>query len=229
MTRLRIHPTDPDPELVARAAAAIRAGGVVALPTDTLYGLAVDPFNADAVQRLFALKGRTAGQALPLIAGNIAQVTRQLGPLAPRAQRLADRFWPGPLTLLVSVPQRTTSPGAPASLADAVSAGTGRVGVRVPAHAVARALCEAVGSVLTATSANLSGQPPTDDPDAVAASMGTAGGAIDLIGHLARCGHHARRPAVDDRGRDRHRPGGLRLIRPGAIAWDEVQACARLE
>lgn len=232
MTRLRIHPTDPDPELVARAAAAIRAGGVVALPTDTLYGLAVDPFNADAVQRLFALKGRTAGQALPLMAGNIAQVTRQLGPLAPRAQRLADRFWPGPLTLLVTVPQRTTSPGAPASLADAVSAGTGRVGVRVPAHAVARALCEAVGSVLTATSANLSGQPPTDDPDAVAASLG---GAIDMLDILLDAGTTPGGPpstivdVTDVIGAAG--PGGsdLRLIRPGAIAWEDVQACARLE
>ena len=194
---------------------------MVALPTDTLYGLAVDPFNVDAVPRLFALKGRLPNQALPLIAFDIAQVARQFGALSPRAQRLADRFWPGPLTLLVNVPERTKMPGvAAASLAEAVSAGTGRVGVRVPAHAVARALCEAAGTVLTATSANLSGQPPTNDPDVVAAAIG---GAIDM---LLDAGPTPGGPpsTIVDVSDD-----GIRLIRSGAIAWDEVQACARLE
>jgi L-threonylcarbamoyladenylate synthase len=220
VVRLCVHPVDPDRALVARAAAAIRAGGIVALPTDTLYGLAADPFNAETVHRLFKLKGRTAQHALPLIAFDTAQIARQLGPLAPAAQRLADRFWPGPLTLLVGLPRRG---GATAPLADAVSAGTGRVGVRVPAHAVARALCEAAGTVLTATSANLSGRSPTDDPDAVAASVGAA---IDMMLDAGPTPGGPPSTIVDVTGIAH---GGLRLIRPGAIAWDEVQACAQIE
>ena len=197
-----------------RAAAAIRAGGVVALPTDTLYGLAADPFNADAVARLFALKGRAALHAIPLIAFDAAQIVRHIGPLPPAAQCLADRFWPGPLTLLVNVPAR---------LAEAVSAGTGRVGVRVPAHTVARALCDAAGTLLTATSANLSGQPPTDDPDVAAASIGEA---IDFLLDAGMTPGGAPSTIVDVAD---VAGSGLRLIRAGAVGWEEVQACARLE
>jgi L-threonylcarbamoyladenylate synthase len=221
--RLRVHAVDPDPALVSRAAASIAAGGIVALPTDTLYGLAADPFNADAVHRLFALKGRATGQALPLIAFDSTQITRQLGPLGHMAQRLADRFWPGPLTLLVSVPRGTPLPGVPRPLAEAVSAGTGRVGVRVPAHAVARALCAAAGTLLTATSANVSGQPPTDDPDAVAAAIG---GAIDI---LLDAGTTPGGPPSTIIDVPDVAGGELRLIRPGALGWDEVRACARGE
>jgi L-threonylcarbamoyladenylate synthase len=203
-----------------RAAAAIRAGGVVALPTDTLYGLAADPFNADAVQRLFALKGRTVHHALPLIASDTTQITRQIGALSPAAQRLANRFWPGPLTLLVNLPER------PPRLAEAVSAGTGRVGVRVPAHTVARALCDAAGTLLTATSANVSGQPPTDDPDAVATAIG---GSIDILLDGGMTPGGAPSTVVDVTDVIDARGSGLRLIRAGAVSWDEVQACARLE
>ncbi len=200
-----------------RAAAAIHAGGVVALPTDTLYGLAADPFNADAVARLFVLKGRTALHAIPLIASDAAQIVRHIGPLPPAAQRLADRFWPGPLTLLVNAPRR---------LAEAVSAGTGRVGVRVPAHTVARALCDAAGTLLTATSANLSGQPPTDDPDVAAGSIGEA---VDFLLDAGMTPGGAPSTIVDVTDVIDSRGSGLRLIRAGAVGWDEVQACARLE
>ena len=82
----------------------ILAGGLVAFPTDTLYGLAADPFNADAVARVFAAKGRGAEQALPLIAADEAQIASQLGPLPALAGVLAARFWPGPLTLLIAAP-----------------------------------------------------------------------------------------------------------------------------
>src|SRR5882724_11923794 len=88
----------------ADAAEAIRRGGVVAIPTDTLYGLAVDPFNTAAVARVFEVKGRDADRALPLIAADVAQVEAHLGRLGPEAARLAARFWPGPLTLLVPAP-----------------------------------------------------------------------------------------------------------------------------
>ena len=101
------------------AAAIIRAGGIVAIPTDTLYGLAADPFSAGAIARIFDVKGRTAERALPLIAADLAQIVVAFGPLSAAAQRLAEAFWPGPLTLLLP---------APTSLAMEVTGGTGRVG-----------------------------------------------------------------------------------------------------
>ena len=91
------------------AAAVIKAGGIVAMPTDTLYGLAADPFSPAAVERVFAAKGRPAERALPLVAADIAQVEEQLGALSPEARRLAAAYWPGPLTLLL--PRPSTMPG----------------------------------------------------------------------------------------------------------------------
>ena len=165
-------------------------GGLVALPTDTLYGLAADPFSAAAVARVFAVKGRAAERALPLIAADAAQVAAHLGRLPAAGQRLAERFWPGPLTLLMP---------APRALARDVTGGTGRVGVRVPADAVARAICAEAGRPITATSANISGEPATADPDRGRAHARRSPRSAD------RRGHDARRRAVDDRGRHRRR------------------------
>src|SRR3954467_5008775 len=96
----RVDPQHPDPALIAHAAEKIRAGLVVAYPTDTLYGLAVDPRNADAVRRLFALKGRPESSALTLIAADAAQV-RGVGEMTAQAARLAEQWWPGPLTIVI--------------------------------------------------------------------------------------------------------------------------------
>jgi L-threonylcarbamoyladenylate synthase len=208
MIRVVVNRTEPAPVLLDRAAAVILAGGLVALPTDTLYGLAADPFNAAAVRRVFLVKGRTLARALPLVAADVAQINSQLGPLSPIALALARRFWPGPLTLLV-----------PASgvLAADVTGGTGRVGVRVPAHAVARGLCRACGSVLTATSANLSGRPPSNDPDDVARSLGSA---LDILLDAGPAPGGPSSTIVDVTGVE------LQLVRAGAIPWEEVRTCA---
>src|SRR5262245_22719849 len=123
MLRLVVDPAKPDAAAIDKAAEVIRAGGVVAFPTDTLYGLAADPFRAEAVQRVLLLKHRPADRALPLIAADIAQVTDRIGQLTPLGRRLAERFWPGPLTMLLSAPE---------PLRATISAGTGKVGVRVP-------------------------------------------------------------------------------------------------
>src|SRR5262245_58896680 len=101
MRRVFVDPGAPQRDALQEAAKWIRNGGLVALPTDTLYGLAVDPFQRDAVARLYFVKGRTAGNALPLIAAVVGQVSTHLGVLSPIAERLAARFWPGPLTLLI--------------------------------------------------------------------------------------------------------------------------------
>ena len=207
MRRVTVDAHSPDPKVLDEAVRLIDAGRVVALPTDTLYGLAADPFRADAVDRVFAIKGRSAGRALPLIAADEAQVASCIGSLPPIGQRLARAFWPGPLTLLVS---------APPALAGRVSGGTGRVGVRVPAHAVARALCRACDRPLTATSANLSGETASADPLEVARMLGDR---IDLLLDAGRTPGGEASTIVDVS------ESATRLIRSGAIAWERIQAC----
>ena len=207
MRRVAIDAHQPDASVLEEAATVIRGGGIVAVPTDTLYGLAADPFSAAAVERVFAIKARSAERALPLIAADIKQIEDRLGPLPPAGQRLAAAYWPGPLTLLVR---------RPSTLASDVTGGLDQVGVRVPAHAVARELCRVCGGPLTATSANLSGAPASADPDEVARTMGEG------VGLLLDAGPTAGGPPstiVDVSGR------AIRLVRPGAIPWEEVQAC----
>ena len=103
--RVFVDPGSPQRDAIQEAAKWILSGGVVALPTDTLYGLAADPFSPDAVARVFRVKGRAAERALPLIAADAQQVAAHLGTLSATAARLAERFWPGPLTLLVAAPR----------------------------------------------------------------------------------------------------------------------------
>ena len=209
LMRIIVTERSPDAAGIARAAAIIRAGGLVAFPTDTLYGLAADPFNAEAVARVFAAKGRGVERALPLIAADEMQITRQLAALPPLAGPLAERFWPGPLTLLIA---------APPTLAAAVTGGTGRVGVRVPAHDVAQALCRASETVLTATSANLSGGPATDDPDVVASSLADR---VDVLVDAGRSAGGQPSTIIDVTGSE------ARLVRAGAIPWEEIKATLR--
>ena len=206
MRRVFVDPESPQRDAIQKAAKWIRNGGLVALPTDTLYGLAADPFSAAAVARVFAVKGRGAERALPLIAADAAQVAEYLGGLPLAGQRLADRFWAGPMTLLVH---------APRALADGVSGGTGRVGVRVPANAVARAICAEAGRPITATSANVSGEPATADPDRVERTLGDA---LDLLIDAGTTRGGAPSTIVDVTGAD---PA---LVRAGAISWDDIQA-----
>ena len=205
--RLVVDSTAPNPAILARAAGSIRAGGIVVVPTETLYGLAADPFSAQAVRRLFSIKDRALDRAVPLIAAVVAQ----LGGLSPLAQVLAKRFWPGPLTLLLP---------APAAMAAEVSGGTGRVGVRVPAHAVAQGVCRASGGVLTATSANISGRQATGDPEEVVASLGPR---VDIVLDAGKTEGGLPSTIVDVSARE------PRLVRRGVIPWETVVSCLRQE
>ena len=207
MRRVYVDPAAPQSDAIEEAATWIRDGGVVAIPTDTLYGLAVDPFNAAAVARLFAVKGRPAERAVPLIAADAAQVTARIAALNKTAAALAARFWPGPLTLLLP---------APVPLARDVSSAAGRVGVRVPADPIARAVCAAVGWPVTATSANISGVPATSDPDVVERTLGAS---VDLLIDTGCTPGGAPSTIVDVTVIP------PRLVRAGAVAWIEVLAC----
>jgi L-threonylcarbamoyladenylate synthase len=158
---------------------------------------------------VFEVKGRSTERALPLIAADAGQIAEHLGALPPVAARLAKRFWPGPLTLLV--------PAAPA-LASAVTGGSGRVGVRVPANDIARAVCVAAGGPITATSANISGRPATADPDEVERALGTR---IDLLLDTGPTRGGAPSTILDVTG------DALQVVRAGAISWEEIEAWLR--
>ncbi len=206
MRRVFVDPDAPQRDAIEEAATWIVNGGIVAVPTDTLYGLAADPFSPAAVARVFEVKGRAAERALLLVATDTAQVAAQLGRLPPQAQRLASRYWPGPLTLLLA---------APRTLAAGVSGGTGKVGVRVPDHRVTRAICAAAGRPITATSANLSGAQATADPADVERTLGDR---IDLLIDAGPTTGGAPSTIVDASG------GNAVLVREGAIAWSEIEA-----
>ena len=187
---------------VARAVGILLAGGIVAYPTDTLYGLAVDPRSAAAVRRLFAVKAREQGRAIPLIAAELEQA-RQGADFNDLALRLARAFWPGPLSLVL--------PGTPLLNPDVV-AGDGTVAIRVPANVVARELAAGLGFCITATSANLSGEPA---PAAAARLSDTLRVRIDMVvGGDAPGGLPS--TIVDASG------SAPRLVRAGAIEWDRV-------
>ena len=137
-------------EARARAARIVGAGGVVGFRTDTFYGLGVDPFNRDALRALNELKGREGKPVLVLVAER-ADARRLWGKAPPLFDALAARHWPGALTIVCAA-----RPGVPEEL----TAGTGTVGVRLPADEDVRALVRACGGALTATSANPAGEPP---------------------------------------------------------------------
>jgi L-threonylcarbamoyladenylate synthase len=203
--RVFVDPGAPQRDAIEEAAKWILNGGLVAIPTDTLYGLAADPFSAEAVARVFAVKGRDADRALPLIAADISQATLHLGRLSDAGERLAERYWPGPLTLLVR---------APRTLAGDVHGGTGKVGVRVPHDVVAQAICRAVGAPITATSANISGARATADPAEVERTLGRR---IDLLIDTGLTPGGAPSTIVDATVTPPI------LVRAGAIQWNEIQ------
>ncbi|NQW05701.1 MAG: threonylcarbamoyl-AMP synthase [Acidobacteria bacterium] len=202
--RLRVDPDGGDRGALAPAVAWLRRGGIVAIPTDTFYGLAVDVRNAAAVRRLFALKGRTARAALPLIASNAGQVAMCGGRLDAREARVAAAFWPGPLSLVRD---------APAWITPEVHGGHRTVAIRVPAHAVARDLCEAWGSPVSATSANLSGAPAVDRVELLGA-IGDDSGVFVVDAGVTTGG--APSTLVDVR------MSVPVLLREGAIPWSRV-------
>jgi L-threonylcarbamoyladenylate synthase len=139
-----------NPHFPAEMIASLRAGGVVIFPTDTLYGLGVDPCSEKGLNRLFAAKGRDRGKPIPLLLSEGEQVDRWARHVPPAAARLMDRFWPGALTLVLPA-----DPG----VHPAVTGGGDTVGLRVPDHPVPRALAALLSGAVTGTSANRSGNP----------------------------------------------------------------------
>lgn len=207
MTGTRLLP-DGD---AARAVAVelLREGRIVAIPTDTVYGIAADLALPDAIERLFAAKQRPPEKAVAVLLADSAQAWT-LGVASPAARVLADAFWPGGLTLVLTVQPDARLPRV-------LAAGTPTIGVRVPDHPAPRALAAVLGPLPT-TSANLSGQPDARDAAEVAATLGDAI-ALVIDGGPIRGGAPS---TVVDCATDR--PA---ILRPGAI--DPVLIAAILD
>ena len=159
MTTLRLDAADP--AAIDKVADLLRRGLPVVFPTDTVYGVGVLPFDAAALSQLYAAKGRPTEKGIPVLLGDVADVAHVAGVIPLAAAALMAHFWPGPLTLVV--PRRA---GLPANLSP-----DDTVAVRVPDHAVARALIRAAGGAVAATSANVSGQPPARSADEALAEL----------------------------------------------------------
>ena len=147
---IEINPDQPEPSAIERAAAAIRRGEVVAIPTDALYVLVADPFNLAAVGRVFQAKGREPQRSLPILVSDLLMAEDLVREITSRFQLLARRFWPGSLTIITEA-----SPSIPLR----VTGQTGRLALRHSRSPVANALLEWLAQPLIATSANISGSP----------------------------------------------------------------------
>jgi L-threonylcarbamoyladenylate synthase len=160
---------EPQPEAIERAAAAIRRGKVVAIPTDALYSLVADPFNLRAVAAVFRAKGREINRSLPILVPDAIAAEDLASELNNRFFILTRRFWPGPLTIIVPASARVPLK---------VTGNTGRLALRQPRAKIASALIAALNQPLISTSANISGSPTCRSGIAV---FGTMDGRVDLV------------------------------------------------
>jgi L-threonylcarbamoyladenylate synthase len=193
------------PAAVTEAARCLKEGGLVAFPTETVYGLGADAGNARAIARLYQAKGRPAFNPLIAHVGDLS-AARQIGRFGAQALALAEAFWPGPLTLVL--------PKAPrCAVADLATAGLDTVAVRVPAHPLAQALLRAFGGAVVAPSANLSGHV---SPTAAAHVHSDLDGRIDLIldGGAVTVGVESTIIGCFDE---------LTLLRPGGLPRGEIE------
>jgi len=192
-----------------RAATVVRAGGLVAFRTDTFYGLGADPFNRDALQQLLALKGREDGKPILLVISDASEVERFNARGGKLFDAISARHWPGALTLVVS---------ARPELPEELTAGTGTIGLRLPADAEVCELVRVCGGALTATSANRAGEPPARTAGEVARAFPTG---LELIVDGGAARSQAPSTVLDVSG------GEARLIREGAVSWRELQETIR--
>ena len=190
------------PTSIQQALEILNSGGLVAFPTDTVYGVGALAFNGTAVESIYAAKDRPVEQAIPILIADGSDLEKVGTNIPESAHKLASRFWPGPLTVLV--PKMPTLP-------DSVSA-TETVGVRIPDHNVARALLRVAGP-MAVTSANISGQPSPSTAEEVFAQLG---GRIPLIIDGGKTPGGVPSTLVDCTG------GELKLLREGPISLEEI-------
>lgn len=197
---------DSVPPLV-RAAAIVRDGGLVAYPTETYYGLGVDPFNEKALERLFAVKNRSRVKPVLVLVADRLQVNLLAAHVSDTANRLMNLFWPGPLTLVL--PART-------GLSPLLTGGTATIGVRLSPHPLANDLVRTFGAPLTATSANLAGAPAAETAEEVADVFGDR---VDMIVDGGRT--PGRRASTLVRVENEE----VACVREGLVSFERVLAC----
>jgi L-threonylcarbamoyladenylate synthase len=203
---IRVDPATPDPAALARAADCLRRGGLVAFPTETVYGLGVHALDRAAVRRLFEAKGRPANDPLIVHVDAVEQIETLVRQVPDSARQLAAHFWPGPLTLVLPRSDRVP---------DEVTAGLNTVAIRVPAHPVARALLSAAGVPVAAPSANLFSRP---SPTRASHVLDDLAGRIDLVvdGGPTQVG-------VESTVLDLSRAVPV-ILRPGAVSLEMLRA-----
>ncbi len=199
---------EPEPAVVTEAAQVLWEGALIIYPTDTLYALGGRAWDDEAARRVIALKGRQAGKAFPLVAADIEQARSLCDQWPDAAAALAERFWPGPLSLVLParpvVPEEVTGPAR-------------TVAVRVPACKCARSLCGLAGPLI-ATSANRSGEPPAAGCSDALSQVGE-GVALALDGGP---GGTVASSLVDLSA------GAPRLLRAGVVAWEQIDEALRV-
>jgi L-threonylcarbamoyladenylate synthase len=200
----RINPDDPEPKAITWAASIALRGGVIVYPTETFYGLGTRPDQVAAVERIYRIKGRSFQKALPLIAADIDAARSVVKKWPPVAERLACAFWPGPLTLIAL---------ASSHLPPLLHAHTGKIAVRASSHPVARALASAIGGVMTATSANIAGEPPSNTPEGISCALLSR---VDGVLHGGATVGGLASTIVDVSGET------PRLVRAGVFGWPEI-------
>jgi len=198
-----MHPTE---YVFDRAERILRAGGIVIAPTETFYALVADPFQENAVRQIFSVKARDENKPLPLIAADVTTVKNLIQADQRLAHSMMERFWPGSLTILME-PSRTFS--------RLLTGSRGKIGIRVPPWCPARILATRTSGLITATSANLSGDP---DPVGVASISPLVCGSVDLVLDLGPAPGGRPSTVVELINR------GFRIVREGAIPESAIRA-----
>jgi L-threonylcarbamoyladenylate synthase len=197
-------------EVILNAASIVSRGGVIAYPTETIYGLGADATNEQAIRRIFEIKGRNFSNPISVIIGRPDDVHPLVRTIPEAAQKLMDAFWPGPLTIVFE---------AADGISPLLTANTGRIGIRLSGHDGARRIARAAGKPLTATSANLSGAPECETPDQVLRQIGDR---IDAVIDLGKTGGMTASTVIDVSGA---RPA---LLREGGITRKEIASRTHL-
>ena len=202
---LRVNAHSPEPNVLRYAADFLTRGRVVAVPTDTVYGLAADPFNLAAVEEIYRVKGRPETRALPILVNSIDQAMMLARDVPENFLRLAHEFWPGALTLVVDAGHR---------LPLKVTANTGRVALRLPRSAIIAALIDEFDGPITGTSANLSGHPSCISGAQVQEQLGSR---LPLILDVGDLGTSLASTIVVLRGDD------WKIVREGVIPGADIE------
>ena len=207
MQIIQVDPDSPDISIIQHAATIIRNGGLIAFPTETVYGLGVDGTASDAIRRIYQAKGRPASKPVLVLIDDLVWLDQLTLDISDRAYSLMDSFWPGPLTLVLSKGD---------SIPYIATGGLDTIAVRIPNHRVPLAIVDELGLPITGTSANLSGQPDLMTIEAVETKLG------NQLDGVLKCGPSPLGipSTVVDVSKNE-----VTILREGAITADQIFAC----